>query len=153
MVGVISGAYHATLSGPAELGSLTLLLAIPYQWLTTHPTVTGDQSSMLVGAAVVLQRVLTLTWSAPSVSKFNFAFCSTLALAVAVRLVVEYSSLLEIVFAAMILPACFLTVYRVEKADDDRFRAQGRFQAGVGAGEWIPQSSKAGLLVAESARE
>jgi hypothetical protein len=92
---------------------------------------------MLVGAAIVLQRVLTLTWSTSSVSKFNVAFCSTLASAVAVRLVVEYSSLLEIVFAAMIVPACFLTVYRVEKADDEVFRTHGRFQTGVGAGELI----------------
>jgi hypothetical protein len=81
-----------------------------HEWLTMYSATAGDQSSMLVGAAIVLQRVLTLTWSAPSVSKFNIAFCS------------EYSSLLEVVFAAMIIPACFLTVYRVEKSDDERFQ-------------------------------
>src|SRR4051812_29870180 len=85
---------------------------------------------MLARAATVLQRVLTLTWSAPSVCKFNIVFCSALALAVAVRLVVAYSSLLEIAFATMIQAACFLTVYRVQQADDDRFRAQGCFQPG-----------------------
>lgn len=90
---------------------------------------------MLVGAAIVLQRVLTLTWDSSSVPKFNLAFCSFLALAVAVRLIVEYSSFLEIVFAAMIIPACFLTIYRVEKADDQAFRTHGRWQAGIGAGE------------------
>lgn len=91
---------------------------------------------MLVGAAVVLQRVLTLTWDASSVSKFNVAFCSTLATVVAVRLVVEWSSLLEIVFAAMIVPASFITVYRVGKADDQAFQIHGRWQAGIGAGEF-----------------
>ena len=74
---------------------------------------------MLVGSAVVIQRVLTLTWSPSSVSQFNVAFSSILALAVTVRLFIEYSSLLEIVFAVMIQVACFLTVRRVEKADDD----------------------------------
>jgi hypothetical protein len=92
---------------------------------------------MLVGAAIVLQRVLTLTWDASSVSKFNVAFCSILALAVAVHLVVEWSSFLEIVFAAMIVPACFLTLCRVGKADDQAFRTHGRWQAGIGAGESI----------------
>ena len=110
---------------------------------------------MLVGAAVVLQRVLTLTWSAPSASKFNVAFCSTLALAVAVRLFVEYSSLLEIVFAAMILPACFLTVYRVENVKDDgdsTFRRHGRVQAAIGAGALIPLFYIQRTLVAETER-
>jgi hypothetical protein len=97
---------------------------------------------MLVGAAIVLQRVLTLTWSEPSVSKFNVAFCSFLTLAVAVRFVVEWSSLLEIVFAAMILPACFVTVYRVEKMDHETFRRQGRLQAGIGAGKFNPPCGK-----------
>jgi hypothetical protein len=99
--------------------------------------VTGDQTSMLVGAAVVLQRVLTLTWSPSSVSQFNVAFSSILALAVTVRLFVEYSSLLEIVFAIMIQAACFLTVRRVEKADDDALRIHGRVQASIGAGESV----------------
>lgn len=31
------------------------------------PMITGDQTSMLVRAAIVLQRVLTLTWSPTSV--------------------------------------------------------------------------------------
>jgi predicted neutral ceramidase superfamily lipid hydrolase len=99
--------------------------------------VTGDQTSMLVGAAVVLQRILTLTWSPSSVSQFNVAFSSILALAVAVRLFVEYSSLLEIVFAVMIQAVCFLTVRRVAKADDDAFRIHGRVQASIGAGESV----------------
>jgi|ERR1700722_4273375 hypothetical protein len=99
--------------------------------------VTGDQTSMLVGAAIVLQRVLTLTWSPSSVSQFNVTFSSILALAVTVRLFVEYSSLLEIVFAVMIQAACFLTVRRVEKADDDALRIHGRVQASIGAGESV----------------
>ena len=92
---------------------------------------------MLVGAAIVLQRVLTLTWSPSSVSQFNVTFSSILALAVTVRLFVEYSSLLEIVFAVMIQAACFLTVRRVEKADDDALRIHGRVQASIGAGESV----------------
>jgi hypothetical protein len=125
----------------------------PCSMLIAYSITTGDQTSMLVGAAVVLQRVLTLTWDPSSVSKFNLAFCSFLALAVAVRLVAEYSSLLEIVFAAMIVPACFLTVYRVEKADDEAFRTHGRWQAGVGAGELMQCAHNHPLLlVAKTAR-
>jgi hypothetical protein len=89
-----------------------------------NPITLGDQTSMVIGTAVVLQRVLTLTYSEASVSNFNLAFCSALAFAIAVRLVVEWSSLLETVFAAMILPACFVAVYRVEKVDDEAFRRQ-----------------------------
>jgi hypothetical protein len=58
-------------------------------------------------------------------------------LAVTVRLFVEYSSLLEIVFAVMIQAACFLTVRRVDRADDDALRIHGRVQASIGAGESV----------------
>lgn len=57
-------------------------------------------------------------------------------LAVTVRLFVEYSSLLEIVFAVMIQAMCFLTVRRVDKADD-ALRIHGRVQASIGAGESV----------------
>jgi hypothetical protein len=92
---------------------------------------------MLVGAAVVLQRILTLTWSPPSVSQFNVVFSSILALAVTVRLFVENSSLLEIVFAVMIQAVCFLTVRRIEKGNDDALRIHGRVRASIGAGESV----------------
>jgi hypothetical protein len=58
-------------------------------------------------------------------------------LAVTVRLFVEYSSLLEIVFAVMIQVACFPTVRRVDKADDDALRIHGRVQASIGASESV----------------
>jgi hypothetical protein len=59
--------------------------------------VTGDQTSMLVGAAIILQCVPALTWSPSSVIAIQRRLRFDPGLAVTVRLFVEYSSQLEII--------------------------------------------------------
>ena len=92
---------------------------------------------MLMGAATVLHRLLTMSWSQRWTTGLTCALAVTLSLVAVLHVRSKDSTLHQAVFGIMIVTVCFKTIHHLKtEVTLPEIRQRQRFNAGLGACRW-----------------